>query len=86
MSSNPINNCLVGLQNDSLDRDGLAMVGGLYMDHVHARQSQTADIFANSGMLAARSAITEGRIAPGPRRVKVPAMIWRCHRCCPNES
>jgi len=31
-----------------------------------------AGIFANSGMLAARSAIVEGRTAHGPRRVKVP--------------
>jgi hypothetical protein len=91
MSSNPINdglvglenNGLIGLQNDRLDRDGLAMVVDdncefifegrsywSYTDYVQARQSRVAGIFADSGMLAARSAITEGRTAPGPRRVK----------------
>ncbi len=67
MSSNFENDGLVGLQNDSLNRDGLVMViddncefifeGRLYrsyMDYVHARRSRTADIFTDSGMLAAR--------------------------------
>ena len=79
------NDGLVGLQNDSLDRDGLAMVvddncefifeGRLYRsytDYVQARRSRTAGIFANSGMLAARSAIAEERTDPGPRWVKNP--------------
>ena len=74
-----------GLQNDGLDRDGLAMVVNdncefifegrlyrLYMDYVHARQSWATGIFTNSGMLAGRSAIVEGRTTPGPRRAKVP--------------
>ncbi len=43
-----------------------------YTNYVHTRRSRTADIFANSGMLAARSAIAEGRTAPGPRQAKVP--------------
>ena len=85
MSSNLQNDGLVCLQNDGLDRNGLAMVvydnyefifeGRLYQsytNYVHTRRSRTADIFANSGMLAARSAITEGRTAPGPRQAKVP--------------
>ena len=74
-----------GLENDGLDRDGLAMVVNdncefifegrlyrLYMDYVHARQSWATGIFTNSGMLAGRSAIVEGRTTPGPRRAKVP--------------
>ena len=85
MSLNLENDGLVGLQNDGIDRNGLAMVvndncefnfeGKLYRsytDYVHTRQSRAADIFAGSGMLAAKSAIVEGRTAPGPRRVKVP--------------
>jgi hypothetical protein len=43
-----------------------------YTDNVQARRSRTAGIFANSGMLAARSAIAEERTAPGPRRAKNP--------------
>jgi hypothetical protein len=79
------NNGLVGLQSNDLDRDGLAMViddncefifeGRLYRsytDYVQARQSWIAGIFANSGMLDARSAIAEERTAPGPRRAKNP--------------
>ena len=79
------NDGLVGLQNDSLNRDGLAMVvndncefifeGRLYRsytDYVQARRSRTAGIFANSGMLAARSAIAEERTDPGPRWAKNP--------------
>jgi hypothetical protein len=42
------------------------------MDYVLAKQTRTADIFTNSGMLAVRSAMAEGRTAPGPRRAKVP--------------
>jgi hypothetical protein len=42
------------------------------MDYVHARQSWATGIFTNSGMLAGRSAIVEGRTTPGPRRAKVP--------------
>ena len=42
-----------------------------YTDYVHARQSRAAGIFADSCMLAARSAIAEGRTAPSPRRAKV---------------
>ena len=70
MSSNFENKGLVSLQNDGLDCDNLAMAvddygeftfeGKLYRpytDYVLARQSWTANIFANSGMLAARSAI-----------------------------
>ena len=37
-----------------------------------AGRTWTADIFANSGRLAARSAIAEDRTAPGPRRAKNP--------------
>ena len=79
------NNGLIGLQNDNLDRDGLTMVVDdncefnfegksypLYTDYVHARRSRTAGIFANSGMLAARSAIAEERTAPGPLQAKNP--------------
>ena len=85
MSLNLENDGLVGLQNDGLDRDGLAMVVDdncefifegrsyrSYMDYVQASQSWTAGIFADSGMLAARSAIAEERTAPGPRRAKNP--------------
>jgi len=68
MSSNLENDGLVGLRNDDLDRDGLAMVVDdvnyeimfegksyrSYEDYVQARRSRTAGIFANSGMLAAR--------------------------------
>ena len=70
MSSNLENNGLVGLQNDDLDRDGLAMVVDdnceftfegksyhLYEDYVQAKRSRTAGIFAD--MLAARLAIAE---------------------------
>ncbi len=80
MSLNLENDGLVGKHNDRL-----AMVVDnycrftfevksypLYTDYVLAKQTRTADIFANSGMLAARSAMAEGRTAPGPRRVKVP--------------
>jgi hypothetical protein len=83
MSSNLENDGLVGLQNDDLNRDGLAMVvddnceftfeGKLYRsydDYVQANRSRTAGIFANSGMLAARLAIAEEMTAPGPRRAK----------------
>jgi hypothetical protein len=79
------NDGLVGLQNNGHDRDGLAMVVDdnceftfegrsywSYTDYVQARQSLTAGIFADSGMLAARSAIAEERTAPGPRRAKNP--------------
>ena len=68
------NDGLVGLRNDNLDHDGLAMVVDdnckfifegrsyrSYTDYVQARRSRAAGIFADSGMLAARSAITEGR-------------------------
>jgi hypothetical protein len=85
MSLNLENDGLDGLQNDGLDCDGLAMVVNdncefifegrlyrLYMDYVHARQSWATGIFTNSGMLAGRSAIVEGRTTPGPRRAKVP--------------
>ena len=78
-------NGLVGLQHDGIDRDCLAMVVDdnckfifegrsyrSYTDYVQARRSRTAGIFADSGMLAARSAIAEERTAPGPRRVKNP--------------
>ena len=41
-----------------------------YTDYVQARRSWTADIFTDSGMLAARSAIAEERTTPGPRRGK----------------
>jgi len=94
------NDSLVGLQNDDLDCDGLVMVVNdncefifegrsywSYTDYVQARRSRTAGIFANSGMLAARSAIAERRGPPlvqGGRRI--PAMIWRYRRCSPNES
>jgi hypothetical protein len=84
MSLNIENDGLVCLQNDDLDRDSLAMVvdddnyeimfeGKMYHsydDYVEAKRSQTAGIFANSGMLAARLAIAEGMTAPGPRQTK----------------
>ena len=83
MSSNLKNDGLVGLQNDNLNRDGLAMVVDdnceftfegksyrSYDDYVQAKRSRTAGIFANSGMLAARLAIVEEMTAPGPRRTK----------------
>ena len=79
------NDGLIGLQNDDLDCEGLTMVIDdnckfifegrlyrLYTDYVQARRSWTAGIFANSGMLAARSAIVEERTAAGPRQVKNP--------------
>ena len=85
MSLNLENDGLVGLQNDGLNCDGLAMVVDdnwefifegrsyrSYTDYVQARRSRTAGIFADSGMLAARSAIMEERTAPGPRRAKNP--------------
>jgi hypothetical protein len=85
MSSNIENDGLVGLENDDLDCDGLAMVVGdncefnfegksyrSYEDYVQAKRSRTAGIFADSGMLAARLAITEEMTAPGPRRAKNP--------------
>ena len=72
MSSILENDGLVGLENDDLDCDGLAMVVGdnyefnfegksyrSYTDYVQAKRSWTAGIFADSGMLAARSAIEE---------------------------
>ncbi len=59
------NNGLVGLENNGLDREGLAMVVDdncefifegrsyrSYTDYVQARQSWTAGIFANSGIIA----------------------------------
>ena len=97
MSSILENDGLVGLENDDIDCDGLAMVvndncefnfeGKLYRsytDYVQAKRSRTDGIFAVSGMLAARSAIAEERTVPGPRRAK--GMIWQYRRCCPNES
>jgi hypothetical protein len=85
MSSNLENDGLVGLQNNDLNRDCLTMVVDdnceynfegksypSYTDYVHARQSRTAGIFANSGMLATRSAIAEERTAAGPLRAKNP--------------
>jgi hypothetical protein len=66
------NDGLVGLQNDGLDRDGEGRSYRSYTDYVQARRSWTAGIFVDSGMLAARSAITEERTAPGPRRAKIP--------------
>jgi hypothetical protein len=86
MSSNLKIDGLVGLQNDDLDCDGLAMVvddncefnfeGKSYRSYeyyVQAKRSRTAGIFANSGMLAARLAITEEMTIPGPRRAKNPS-------------
>ena len=83
MSWNLKNDGLIGLQNDDLDCDGLAMVVDdnceftfegksyrSYDDYVQAKRSRTAGIFANSGMLAARLAIAEEMTAPGPRRAK----------------
>ena len=68
MSSNIENDGVVGLKNDDLDCDDLAMVvdyncefnyeGKTYRsntDYVQAKQSPTAGIFTNSGMLAAGS-------------------------------
>ena len=86
MSSNLENDGLVGLRNNDLDCDGLAMVvdddnyeimfeGKTYLsyeDYVDAKQSRTAGIFAHSGMLAARLAIVEEMTAPGPRQAKNP--------------
>jgi hypothetical protein len=87
MSSNLKIDGLVGLQNDDLDCDGLAMVVDdncefifegksyrSYIDYVQARRQAMSDpgIFADSDMLAARSAIAEERTAPGPRRAKNP--------------
>ena len=79
------NDGLIGLQNNGLDCDGLAMVVDdncefifegrsywSYTDYVQARRNRAAGIFADSGMLAARLAIAEGRTAPGPRRAKNP--------------
>jgi hypothetical protein len=45
-----------------------------YIDYVQARRQAMSDpgIFADSDMLAARSAIAEERTAPGPRRAKNP--------------
>jgi hypothetical protein len=86
MSSNLENDGLVGLQNNDLNRDGLAMVVDddncesnfegksyhSYKDYVQARQSRTAGIFADSGMLADRLAIAEEMTVPGPLRAKNP--------------
>ena len=89
MSSNLKNDGLVGLRNNDLDCDGLAMVVDdncefdfegksyrSYTDYVQAKRSRTAGIFADSGMLAARLAIAEEMttLAQGGRRI--PAMIW----------
>jgi hypothetical protein len=86
MSSNLENDGLVGLRNNNLDCDRLAMVVDddnyeimfegktyhSYEDYVEAKRSRTAGIFADSGMLAARLAIAEEMTAPGPRRTKNP--------------
>ena len=85
MSSKLENDGLVGLQNDGLDGVCLAMVADdscefifegksyrSYTDYVQARRTRIAGIFADSGMLATRSAIAEERTTPGPRRVKNP--------------
>jgi hypothetical protein len=86
MSSNLENDGLIGLQNNDLNRDGLAMVVDddncesnfegksyhSYKDYVQARQSRTAGIFADSGMLADRLAIAEEMTVPGPLRAKNP--------------
>jgi hypothetical protein len=86
MSSNLENDGLVGLRNNNLDCDRLAMVVDddnyeimfegktyhSYKDYVEAKRSRTAGIFADSGMLAARLAIAEEMTAPGPRRTKNP--------------
>ena len=82
-SSNLKNDGLVGLRNDDLDCDGLAMVVDdncefdfegksyrSYTDYVQAKRSRTAGIFADSGMLAARLAIAEEMTTPGPLRAK----------------
>ena len=90
MSSNLENDGLVGLRNNNLDCDRLAMVVDddnyeimfegktyhSYKDYVEAKRSRTAGIFADSGMLAARLAIEEEMttLAQGGRRI--PAMIW----------
>ena len=79
MSSNLENDGLVGLRNNNLDWDRLAMVVNddnyrimfegktyrSYEEYVQAKQ-----IRADSGMLAARLAIAEEMTAPGPRRAK----------------
>jgi hypothetical protein len=86
MSSNLENDGLVGLRNNNLDWDRLAMVVNddnyrimfegktyrSYEDYVQAKRIQTAGIFADSGMIAARLAIDEEMTAPGPRRAKNP--------------
>jgi hypothetical protein len=80
------NDCLVGLECDGLvgfecndTSTGSAVTwvfeGRSYRSHtdyIQARQSRTAGIFADFGMLAARSAIAEERTAPGSRRAKNP--------------
>jgi hypothetical protein len=79
------NDGLVGLKNDDLDGDGLAMDVNdncefifegksyrSYTDYVQAKRSRTAGIFSDSGMLAARLAIAEEMTATGPRRAKNP--------------
>jgi hypothetical protein len=75
MSSNLENDGLVGLAMVVEDYGEFTLKSKSYlsyMDYVLARQSRNTNIFANSGMLAARPAITEGRTAPGPRQAKVP--------------
>jgi len=85
VSPNLENDGVVCLESDDLDCDGLTMVVGdnsefyfegksypSYEDYVQAKRSQTAGIFTNSGMLAARLAIAEEMTASGPRRAKNP--------------
>jgi hypothetical protein len=50
----------------------LAATTALLRQFVQAKRSQTTGIFADSGMLAARSAIAEKMTDPGPRRAKNP--------------
>jgi hypothetical protein len=99
MTSNIKNDGLVGLENDDLDCDGLAMVVGdnyefnfegksyrLYEDYVQAMSSRTAGIFANSGMLAVRLAIAEEMTAPGPRRTKNPRDVLALPPLLPRQK
>jgi hypothetical protein len=95
MSSNLKNDGLVCLRNDDLDCDGLPMVFDdncefdfegksyrSYTDYVQAKRSRTAGIFTNSGIQPSRR--RGPPLLQGGQRI--PGMIWRYRRCCPDES
>ena len=66
------NDCLVGLQNKDHDRNHHTMVVSDNCEFIFEGRSYQSKMDAISGMLAARSAITEERTTPGPRHAKNP--------------